>query len=117
MSTNPAPNPARAGETTEDIDELHDAAWAVCFRWFGKAKLVRPLRWDFIEHEQERIGIELTAHVDAEARAARSRRHAQPVDPERRSLQEVIDEIGRAAEAARERELDRMDHVASGWGA
>jgi hypothetical protein len=101
----------------EDPDALWSAAFGACYKWMDKIAPFRRVEWTFIQHEMERIGRELTGHVDAEERARRKSKS--------RSLEEIMMDIARDAEIARYfaihdaaliEEADATpDIVASGW--
>ncbi|MGK3981343.1 hypothetical protein WMF38_57630 [Sorangium sp. So ce118] len=104
--------PEYSSSPHEDPDELCFAGRCAARSWLSKIDPFQRVRLIYPEWEHERIGKEMTAHVDAEARERVSARRKA----DRRAywdafgarLQRLMDESRDMADAT-------PDHVATGW--
>lgn len=58
----------------EDLDETARQGRCAMIWWYSQATILLPMHFQYPEAAHERAGQGLTAHVDAEARAAKARR-------------------------------------------
>lgn len=101
----------RPAYTTEDLDEVAFRGRCVMIWWFRQARALLPMRFQYPDQVHEKAGMDLTAHVDAEARQMKNARVAVNGRASRESLRAVIMAEGRIATELRRGRLRRSAHA------